>query len=98
MFERGNQIAYIPNHAEGNVRHKDVEYGFVTKVVKDRVFCRFWSKYHLGDLRTIAVSEGCLAKDLCHHISVRPMVVQMHLAEIDKAGLFGSTPIEGVSQ
>lgn len=57
-LERGTQIAYVPTHAGGNLYHPDVEFGFVTSVKKDVAFCRYWSKYSPGELRTKANSEG----------------------------------------
>lgn len=53
-FKVGEQIAYIPSHADG-IDHEDVEFGFITKVETDVVFCRFW--YPDGTLRTTANSE-----------------------------------------
>lgn len=57
-MKRGDQIAYIPTHAEGDVAHPDVEFGFVTGVGKLCVFCRYWSKFSPGELRTKAGSES----------------------------------------
>ena len=57
-FERGQQIAYVPTHAAGDLTHSDVEFGFVTSVRGDTVFCRYWSKHSPGELRTKANSEG----------------------------------------
>ncbi|MCJ7813721.1 hypothetical protein MUP95_10450 [bacterium] len=55
-FKRGEQIAYIPTHAEGNVDHPDTEFGFVTKDSGDKgVFCRYF--YKNGTLRTVSCSE-----------------------------------------
>ena len=65
-FKRGDQIKYNPGHC-------DVEYGFVTEVRKFRldigepsetIFCRFWSNYQAGQLRTMANSESCNARDI----------------------------------
>ena len=59
-FKPGDQIVYIPTHADGDLLHKDCEKGFVTSIVPrtNTVRCRYWSKFHEG-LRTIANSEGC---------------------------------------
>ena len=61
-FERGDQIAYIPRHAKGDINHPDVEYGFVTSVRGNMVFCRFWYNVrggrHQGELRTTANSQS----------------------------------------
>lgn len=58
----GVQIAYVPNHADGDIGHSDVQFGFVSSVTKFGVFCRYWLKKELliGDvpeLRTKANSE-----------------------------------------
>ena len=64
-FKKGDQVAYIPTHADGDTNHPDVEYGFVTSVKGDTVYCRYWAKYWNG-LRTRSCSEGtpreCLVK------------------------------------
>ena len=55
-LKRGTQIIYIPTHANGDKHHPDVEYGFVTSILGDCAFCRYWSRHH-GGLRTVANSE-----------------------------------------
>lgn len=40
----GTQILYIPNHADGNIEHFDVEAGFVVSVTEDGAFCRYWRR------------------------------------------------------
>jgi len=69
-FKKGDQIAYIPKHAEGNLRHPDVELGFVVNIVKDRVWCRFYHKAGgtLSGPRTLHNSECCYPDQLIHHI------------------------------
>ncbi len=67
-WEPKMQVAYIPTHAEGDINHKDVEYGFVTSTNDQFVFCRFWSKRERNggeyELRTKANSEACRPQDL----------------------------------
>jgi hypothetical protein len=60
MLKRGTQIIYVPGHADGDLDHPDCEEGFITsaKLRLNMVFCRYWSKHHLGELRTKANSEG----------------------------------------
>lgn len=55
----GTQILYMPTHANGNPKHKDVQEGFVTSIVPSNncLFCRYWSKFSPGELRTRANSE-----------------------------------------
>ena len=57
---KGTQIIYVPDHAEGNIGHPDCEMGFVAASVEIHngfIFCRYWSKRFLGELRTAANSE-----------------------------------------
>jgi len=54
----GTQIIYVPMHAEGDTEHPDSEAGFVTSLRDDFAFCRYWNKYHPGELRTKANSEA----------------------------------------
>jgi hypothetical protein len=58
-MQPGTQIAYIPPHANGDITHEDVEFGFVTGEVfgKAAHFCRFWNKPYSGKLRTTRNSE-----------------------------------------
>lgn len=55
-LQKGTQIIYVPNHADG-IDHPDCEKGFVTTVGRRGAFCRYWSKHDLGKLRTMANSE-----------------------------------------
>jgi len=56
----GTQIVYVPHHVNGNIFHKDCQYGFVTSISKGGTehFCRYWLKGEIGrKLRTVANSE-----------------------------------------
>ena len=75
MLRRGTQIAYIPTHADGDIRHPDVEFGFVTSVRNGVAFCRYWRKCSLGELRTKANSEGTPIDVLVERRSVHPVIV-----------------------
>lgn len=59
MFKPRDQVAYVPTHANGDLDHHDVEFGFVTSVKGDTVFCRYWTSQNKFELRTKANSEGC---------------------------------------
>ena len=81
-MKKGTQIAYIPNHANGDINHEDVEFGFVAKVVQTgysendiTYFCRFWRKGSPGTLRTVSNSERCYEWQLSEHQSVDQIVV-----------------------
>ena len=66
-LQRGTQIVYIPNHADGDIYHPDVEHGFITSgpTLDGAYFCRYWSKGHLGeDIRTKSCSELTPGKNI----------------------------------
>jgi hypothetical protein len=83
QLKRGTQIAYVPMHADGNIQHRDVEFGFVTSIPEHRrfIFCRYWRQGHLGELRTKANSEGTPIEYLEIHSSVDKALVEKALAE-----------------
>lgn len=69
-FNRGDQIAYIPNHAKSQgLKHPDVEYGFIVSVCPDGkgAFCRYWLKDSINILRTRNNSERTNLGDLALH-------------------------------
>lgn len=72
MYKRGDQIAYIPDHANGDLAHPDTEMGFVMKYNKNGggYFCRFWFKYSPGRLRTVANSELVYPRNLIPYKSI----------------------------
>ncbi len=77
IFKAGDQIAYIPDHAEGDILHDDVEFGFVTSQAGKRsVFCRYWIKGLPGVLRTVANSEATPIENLVEHKSVHQWIVE----------------------
>jgi hypothetical protein len=64
VMKPGTQIAYVPTHVNSDIRHPDVEFGFVTSyrpagevLANPHYFCRYWRKGHLGELRTTSCSE-----------------------------------------
>ena len=76
MFKPGTQILYVPNHADGNIGHPDVEHGFVVGPAgKDAYFCRYWTKKQPGVLRTTANSERTNAENLVEFTSVGQSIV-----------------------
>ena len=84
-MSRGTQIAYVPRHANGNIEHKDVQFGFVTSVAslpRDLIFCRYWSKHSLGKLRTKANSEATSHALLIEYDSVDQAIVDAQLDEL----------------
>lgn len=67
-WEPGDQIIYMPSHANGDLNHPDCERGFVMSMGRnDLCFCRFWHKGLVGkSLRTIANSEAVSSRDLIY--------------------------------
>ena len=58
-YKKGDQIAYIPMHADGDISHPDVEFGFVMSDNGDNCWCRYFRevKNLEPELRTVANSE-----------------------------------------
>ena len=92
-LKRGDQIAYVPYHAQirtdahwrtWNPDHPDVEFGFVTGQNDQFAFCRFWAKGQLGTLRTVANSEATLRDCLIKYESVPQRQVEIALTTIEK--------------
>ena len=69
-FKPGDQVRYVPTHAEENLDHPDCENGFVVKEnprSPGDYFVRYQSKYSPGELRTKANSENTSGEMLVHH-------------------------------
>jgi hypothetical protein len=83
-LKRGTQIAYIPMHANGDINHPDVEFGFVTTFEPDKgfAFCRYWRKGEPGVLRTLANSECTPSGMLIEHQSVTQKLVDTLIKEL----------------
>lgn len=77
VFSPKDQIVYIPQHVleetsgiRQALKHPDIEFGFVFSDVGSRgVFCRYWSKYSPGELRTKANSELTPRENIFLYIS-----------------------------
>ncbi len=78
-LKRGMQIVYVPSHAEGDTKHRDAEQGFVTSVVGDNAFCRYWSKFEGGQLRTKSCGELTSISNLLIQDSVPQIEVEAAL-------------------
>lgn len=78
----GVQIAKVPDHANGDLEHPDVQFGFVTKVTKEGAFCRYWNK-NLTALRTRSGSELTPFKYLMKYDSKPHYVITDLLEEIE---------------
>jgi hypothetical protein len=81
-MKSGTQIAYIPTHANGDINHPDVEFGFVTSSAGDNCFCRYWRKNHIGEMRTTANSERTPVYLLVKHTSVPQSIVDKWIKEL----------------
>lgn len=84
-FEKGDQIAYIPDHAEGDLNHRDVEFGFVVSEQEsgNAVFCRYWNRGTPGILRTVSNSELTPRSNLVLYRSVAPYQVEIYLKSLE---------------
>lgn len=81
----GTQIAYVPDHARGDVRHPDCQYGFVTAYVDPikSYFCRYWRRGKEGvELRTRAGSEMTYARHVIPFESTLQEAVERELTAI----------------
>lgn len=56
LLIKGDQVIYVPQHANGDIEHEDCEAGFVTSCTETNVFCRFFLSGS-DELRTKANSE-----------------------------------------
>lgn len=81
MLERGTQIIYVPNHADGDVSHPDCEAGFVTSACATTAFCRYWYRSYPGELRTKANSENTPIDNLVIQDTVPQSRVEQALKE-----------------
>jgi len=81
LIEIGTQIAYIPDHARGDINHQDVEFGFVVSQGSRPTyfFCRYWHQGKPGVMRTTANSELTNVGNLRIHKSVPQEVVNQWL-------------------
>jgi hypothetical protein len=85
-IKKGTQIAYVPKHANGNLKHKDVEFGFAMGEPNvDYVFCRYWHKGRPGKLRTISNGEMTRIKYIVEVKSVHPDIVDAAIRLIEEA-------------
>jgi len=71
QFRLYEQVAYLPLHVQGlpqrvQLNHPDVEFGFIMSFRAPNCFVRYWRKGKLGELRTVANSEGTSERDLRH--------------------------------
>lgn len=84
ILEPGTQIAYVPLHANGDLAHPDVQFGFIQEVRGGTALCRFWSKsrqrkHQIGDLRTKANAESASLSDLVLHPHCEQRVIDNYL-------------------
>ena len=64
-FKVGDQVVYVPLHADNNIGHKDCEDGFVTSVSGESVWVRYFLPGSL-ELRTKSCSEVTWSDRLVH--------------------------------
>jgi len=80
-FKKGDQIIYIPSHANGNINHPDCEPGFVVGTKTHTAFCRYWREPKIGLLRNTKYSEATPVSCLKKHNSVDQRIVDLWLNE-----------------
>ena len=87
-YKKGDQVACIPSHADGDIRHESVEFGFVTKDHGDDCWVRYFYKDD-GDmdgrppLRTVANSERTPKWMLRKHYFALPAYIEEVLERIE---------------
>lgn len=72
-FKRGDQIKFDSGNGE-------IEYGFVTEgrligTESPSIFCRFWSNFRAGELRTMANSERCNERNIKKSVTTIPQFI-----------------------
>lgn len=40
-YQIGDKVYYVPDHANGDIKHKDVERGTITDITADYIFVKF---------------------------------------------------------
>ena len=65
-FKKGVDVVYVPSHANGDVEHKDCEYGIVTSTNHKYVFVNFGIDFMSMKLchPRIGTSQACRPEDL----------------------------------
>lgn len=84
-FEIGSQIAYIPSHADGEITHPNVEFGFIESLDNQVAYCRYWRRGQLGKLRTVDDSEETPLLQLVAHKSVSQQLIEHYLDQFDES-------------
>lgn len=88
QLKPGTQVAYVPNHVEGDLTHPDVQYGFVTAVHTELQTAHVRYFYnplkHPGNsrLRTTANSESTRFDNLVVIEHMDPLQVDILLEEL----------------
>lgn len=61
MLERGTQIAYVPMHAEGDIKHVDVEFGIVVRPHAHEAshYCLYWAQRSTPDKPEMRTRLNC---------------------------------------
>lgn len=80
----GEQVAYVPTHAKGDLKHPDVDYGFCQEDRGATVLCRFWSwdRKHclqVGELKTKANAVSAYKTDLVRHQHCEQRIIDNYL-------------------
>lgn len=65
-FMPGDHVAYIPDHADSDIRHKDVQFGIVSSVGPKFVFVRFFPQIILLGFRE-TTGQACKPEQLAYY-------------------------------
>lgn len=86
-FKRGDQIAYVPDHAADSIDHPDTEFGFIVRPgPTGTYYCRYWRMEGgkpVMELRTKANSECTPARNLVRFKNFSQKVVETTLENIE---------------
>lgn len=84
FYKTGDQIVYIPGHANGDRNHPDTERGFVMGQRENAAaLCRFWRRDMWGTLRTTANGEWTNHANLSLCASGPQMAVDLAIKTIN---------------
>lgn len=86
-MKKGTQIVRIPDHANGDINHPDVDFGFVMTSMITTCACRYWKKGQPGVLRTVANSETTPRLNLQRFELLPQFVIEKTIKAIEKGDL-----------
>lgn len=86
-YKKGDQVVCIPDHADGDIRHPNVEFGFVMEDKSDHCWVRYFyadtQKTGTPVLRTVANSESTPKWMLRKHYFALQSYIDTTIAKIE---------------